>query len=138
MVFRVDNAVGDLLNGQIVCHRIDAGRLILLDMGGAFRHSLFFRPLLCFLFRLIGLDRPFLPGVFLGPELFTDFISADFIKLSGEICFTRPPVLRRLGRSLLWRLLFEMLADFFTGLFTVTADNAAIPQVFQKSDQKLR
>ena len=79
-------------------------------MGWAFRHPLFFRSLLCFLFRLIGLDRPFLPGVFLGPELFTDLISTDFIKLSWEICFTRPPALRRLGLSLLWRLLFEMLA----------------------------
>ena len=114
VVFRVDNAVGDLLNGQIVCHRIDAGRLILLDMGGRLGIRSFQAASLLS-FRLIGLDRPFLPGVFFGPELSRISYPRDFIKLSWEICFTRPPVLRRLGRSLLWRLLFEMLADFSQG-----------------------
>ena len=35
MVFGVDNAVLHLLNGQIIRHRIEAGGLLLLDMGGA-------------------------------------------------------------------------------------------------------
>ena len=35
----------------------------------------------CVLFCLIALGRTILFSIFLGPELFTDFISADFIKL---------------------------------------------------------
>ena len=110
MVFGIDNAVLHFLNGQIIRHWIEAGGLLLLDTGGAFGQAFLFMALFCVLFCLIALGRTILFSIFLGPELFTDFISADFIKLSGEICFTRPPALRRLGLSLLWRLLFEMLA----------------------------
>ena len=144
MVLGVDNAVLHLLNGQIIRHRIEAGGLLLLDMGRAFRQAPLFRALLCFLFRLISLGRTLLFGIFLGPQLFTDLIAAHFIELSREICLARPPALRGLGLFLLGRPLFEMLAcrfggrRFFLRLRTITADNAAVPQVFQKNDQELR
>ena len=144
MVLGVDNAVLHLLNGQIIRHRIEAGELLLLDMGGASGQAFLFRALLCFLFRLIGLGRALLFGFFLGPELFTDLIAAYFVKLGREIRFTGPPAFRGLGLFLLGRPLFEMLAcrfggrRFFLRLRTITADNAAVSQVFQKNDQELR
>ena len=144
MVFGIDNAVLHLLNGQIIRHRIEAGGLLLLDMGRAFRQAPLFRALLCFLFRLISLGRTLLFGIFLGPQLFTDLIAAHFIKLGRKICLTRPPTLRGLWLFLLGRPLLEMLAGRFGGrrlilrLLTVTADNAAVPQVLQKDDQELR
>ena len=144
MVLGVDNAVLYLLDGQVIRHRIEAGGLLLLDIGRAFRQALLFRARLCFLFRLIGLGRTLLFGIFLGPQLFTDLIAAHFIEFSREICLTRPPALRGLGLFLLGRPLLEMLAGrfgggrFFLRLLTVTADNAAVPQVLQKDDQELR
>ena len=115
MVFGVDNAVLYLLNGQIIRHRIEAGGLLLLDMGGAFRQAVLFRALLCFLFRLIDLGRTLFFGLFLGAQLFADLIAAHFIKLSGKIRLTRPPALRGLGFFLLGRTLLEMLAGRFGG-----------------------
>ena len=75
MVLGVDDAVLYLLDGQIIRHRIEAGGLLLLGMGRAFRQALLFRALLCFLFRLIGLGRTLLFGIFLGPQLFADLIA---------------------------------------------------------------
>ena len=115
MVFGIDNAVLHLLNGQIIRHRIEAGGLLLLDMGRAFRQAPLFRALLCFLFRLISLGRTLLFGIFLGPQLFTDLIAAHFIKLGRKICLTRPPTLRGLWLFLLGRPLLEMLAGDLEG-----------------------
>src|SRR5699024_7556242 len=116
-------------------HRIEAGGLLLLGMGMAYRRALLFRALLCFVFSILGLGRTLLFWIFLGPQLFADFIAAYFIKLSREIGLARPPALRGLGLFLLGRPLLEMLASRFGGsclflrLLTVTADNAAVSQV---------
>ena len=144
MVFGIDNAVLHFLNGQIVRHWIEAGGLLLLDTGRAFGQAFLFKALFAFFFALLALaGRSFL-AFFLGRSFSRISYPRTSSNSAGK---SASPDRRRFGAlgflSFGGFCLRCLPADlegsrFFTGLFTVTADNAAIPQVFQKSDQKLR
>ena len=109
MIFGINNAVCDLLNGKIVRHRIDASRLFLPDVGGPFRRAFFPVRLFCLFARF--LDRRLLFRTFLRPELFTNLIAADFIKLGGKVGFPGSPVFWGPGRLFTGRTLLEMPAS---------------------------
>ena len=142
VVFGVDDAVLDLFDGKIVCHRIQAGGRLLFDMSGALGRTCLLLTLVGFFLRFFG--RKFFLRLFLGPELLTNLVTANLVKLSWKIRFTGTPALRR-PRLLFFRSpLLEMSAGAFhrgrllIRLLTIAANDAAIPQIFQKDNQKFR